>query len=234
MADNTGYQTLEIISKADRFNWWMYETIRPYCYGNILEIGSGIGNISKFFVKERCPVTLSDTDAFYFNYLKEKFYEINILSIDLVHENFTEEYKEYLEAFDTIVFLNVLEHIDNDELAIENCRFFLKTGGVLIILVPAYSFLFSKMDKELEHYRRYTAKGLKNLISKKKFTVQKAFYFNVLGIIAWMYGKIFKLHFIPRKNMKTFDRLVPLAKLGDKIFFKKAGLSVIVVAKKDL
>jgi SAM-dependent methyltransferase len=83
------------------------------------------------------------------------------------------------QSYDTVIFLNVLEHIDNDEQAIENCRHLLKRGGSLVVLVPAYSFLFSKMDMELQHHRRYTSKKLlywlqkKNLLSKKYFILMQ-------------------------------------------------------------
>lgn len=232
--DDTGYRTLEVISKAQKFNQWMYDTIRPFCHGNVLEIGSGIGNISRFFIQDGYSITLSDTDEFYLDQLKKKFNGINITSIDLVHENFATEYNHLFQNFDTLIFLNVLEHIGDDELAIGNCRQFLKPGGSLVILVPAYSFLFSKIDKELRHYRRYTAKKLSSLVLKKEFIVKKVFYFNALGILSWMYGKIFRLGAIPSKNMKLFDQLVPAAKMIDKILLRKTGLSVILTAQKGL
>ena len=234
MRDETGYQTLEVIATANKFNQWMFETIRPYCHGNILEIGSGIGNISGFFIQNDYSLTLSDADEQYVHQLKKTFGEINILSIDLVHEDFLKKYVQLFQAFDTVILLNVLEHIDNDEQAIGNCRHLLKPGGSLIVLVPAYSFLFSKMDMELQHHRRYTSKKLFILASKKKFIVKKVFYFNAIGIVAWTYGKFLRLHSIPSNEMKLFNNLVPLAKFIDKIFFKKAGLSVIMVAQKDL
>ena len=231
--DDIGFQTLEVISRADKFNKWMYDTILPFCHGNILEIGSGIGNISRLFIENGYSITLSDTDEFYFDQLKKKFKETKIASIDLVDENFTSKYNHLFQGFDTLIFLNVLEHINNDRLAIENCKQFLKPGGSLVILVPAYSFLYSQMDKELHHYRRYTAKKLSALVSEKKFIIKKVFYFNALGIFAWIYGKVFKLNTIPLKNMKLFSELVPIAKLVDKILFRKTGLSVILVAQKD-
>ena len=234
MKDETGYQTLEVIAKADKFNQWMFETIRPYCHGNILEIGSGIGNISRFFIQNDYSLTLSDADEHYIDRLKKTFGDINILSIDLVHEDFAKKYVQLFQAFDTVILLNVLEHIDNEEQAIENCRHLLKRDGSLVVLVPAYSFLFSKMDRELHHYRRYTSKKLFNQVSKKKFNVKKVFYFNAMGIFAWIYGKFGGLTSVPSKEMKLFNNLVPLAKFIDKILFKKAGLSVIMVAQKDL
>src|SRR5690349_8467895 len=160
----------------------MFETICSFCSGNILEIGSGIGNISRLFVQNGYSITLSDTSEDYVEHLKRSFQGINILTIDLVDEDFQKKYAPLFQTFDTVVFLNVLEHINNEEEAIENCRQFLKPGGSLIILVPAYRFLFSKMDKELHHYRRYTAKGLSEVVSKKKFIVRKVFYFNAMGI----------------------------------------------------
>jgi 2-polyprenyl-3-methyl-5-hydroxy-6-metoxy-1,4-benzoquinol methylase len=232
--DDIGYQTLEVISKADKFNRWMYDTIRPYCHGNILEIGSGIGNISKFFIQNGSSITLSDTDESYFKKLKTSFSKTNIASIDLVDENFTGKYSHLFQKFDTVIFLNVLEHVNDDGLAIDNCKQFLKQGGSLVILVPAYSFLYSLMDKELHHHRRYTAKKLSALVSEKKLIVKKLFYFNALGIFAWMYGKIFKLNAIPSKKMNLFNQLVPVAKLMDRMILSKAGLSVIIVAQKDL
>jgi len=229
-----GYQTLEVISKADKFNQWMYKTIRTYCRGKILEIGSGIGNISTFFVAENYSITLSDTDEDYIDLLQKKFVDQEILSIDLVDKDFTKKYKHLFETFDTVVFLNVLEHIDSDELAIENCKLFLKPKGCLVILVPAYPFLFSEMDKELKHFRRYTSKKLSELLLKGGLTVKNVFYFNAFGILAWIYGKVLRLKAIPSNNMKLFNKMVPFAKFVDKILFKKAGLSVIAAAQKEL
>lgn len=208
----------------------MFETIYPYCRGNLLEIGSGIGNISQFFVEKKCPITLSDTEKLYTDLLKVKFDASPVLSIDLVHPEFSALYQKYFQSFDTVIFLNVLEHIKEHERAIENSRKFLKKGSTLIILVPAYSFLFSKIDMGLGHYRRYTKKSLSGLLFQNNIVVRKGFYFNALGLCGWWYGKMAGLKKIPGGNMKIFNKLIPIAKIIDKIFFRKFGLSVIVVA----
>ena len=141
-------------------------------------------------------------------------------------------YKDLKEKFDSLVLLNVLEHLPDDNYALENCKFLLKPKGTLIILVPAYKFLFSRMDKELHHFRRYTAKSLRKKIAAQSFQINKSFYFNFLGIFAWLYGKIFKLKVLPSSEMNVFNRLVPLGRLLDKIVFQRTGLSTIVIAKK--
>jgi SAM-dependent methyltransferase len=234
---DSGNQILEEISKAHHFNKWMYETIRPFCRGNILEIGSGIGNISSFFISDNYQITLSDIRQEYLIKLKETFGnnigEQNIISIDLVAPSFSEEYQGIARGFETVIFLNVLEHVENDNQAIKNCQYLLKPNGTLIILVPAYNFLYSQLDKALGHHRRYAAKRLSNLISLNGFTTKKVFYFNALGMLAWSYGKIFRLHSIPGTEMKVYDRLVPFAKRIDKLLHNRIGLSVIIIGENN-
>ena len=230
--DVEGLVTLNVIEKADRFNEWMYNSISPYCTGKIIEIGSGIGNISKFFIRENKEIVLSDLRDNYCEILKVKFNN-PILKIDLVHPNFDVEYNLLMESFDSVFALNVIEHIDNDVLAIANCKKLLKKGGVLIILVPAYQCLFNNFDKELEHFRRYTNKSLKKIIKKNQLKVIEVFSFNVIGILGWfLSGSILKKKTIPEGQMGLFNLLVPIFRIADKITFRKIGLSVICVSIK--
>ena len=234
--ENTGHTALQILSEADAFNKWMYSAICPYASGNILEIGSGLGNISKFFILNGDKITLSDIDPFYLDHLKKTFQSYpnvkNFFYIDLQTKEFSRHYEELKEKFDTVFLLNVLEHLANDSYAIQNCRFLLKEKGTLIILVPAYSFLFSEMDKQLNHYRRYTTKTICKKIAREGFQIERSFYFNFMGIPAWLYGKIRKFKVLPKTEMKLYNKLVPLGKVLDKITFHKAGLSAIAVTRK--
>jgi 2-polyprenyl-3-methyl-5-hydroxy-6-metoxy-1,4-benzoquinol methylase len=235
--DNTGYEALRVLSAADSFNKWMYSAIVPYASGNILEIGSGLGNISKFFIQNGATITLSDIDSLYIHHLKKEFQSFSnvkdFLSIDLQKENFSTAYNDLNGKFDTVFYLNVLEHLKDDSYAIQNCRYLLKENGTLIILVPAYSFLYSEMDKQLNHYRRYTLATLRKKISAENFTIVKSFYFNFMGIPAWMYGKIRRFKVLPKDEMNLYNKLTPVGKLLDKIVFHRAGLSAIVVANKN-
>jgi 2-polyprenyl-3-methyl-5-hydroxy-6-metoxy-1,4-benzoquinol methylase len=233
--DIEGLVTLNVIEKADRFNEWMYETIKPYCNGRILEIGSGIGNISKFFIEHKQDIVVSDLRENYCDILKEKFNN-PVLKINLVHPNFDQEYADFadlLETFDSLFALNVVEHIEDDVLAIANCKKLLKKKGTLIILVPAYQWLYCNFDTELEHFRRYTAKSLNKIMVKNQFQIKKTVYFNVIGILGWfLSGKILKKKTIPEGQMGLFNLLVPVFKLVDAFTLRKIGLSVICVAVK--
>ena len=235
--DKEGLSTLETIARADKFNKWMFDTIYPFCKGKILEIGSGIGNISQFFLNENASVTLSDIRENYCTQLKERFSDAptleDVLQINLTDPDFERKYKEFEKTFDTVFALNVVEHIDDDVLALKNCSFLLKDGGTLLILVPAYQRLYCSFDKELGHYRRYTRKSLRIVFKKNHFHIKHSRYFNAMGILGWIFsGKILKKKTIPEGQMGIYNKLVPVFKIIDVVFHQALGLSVILVGKK--
>lgn len=234
--DPVGEATLAVIEKADKFNRWMYETIRPFLKGRILEIGSGIGNISKYALAEKLPLTLSDINPLYQQILQEKFNSFptleGILSIDLIHPQFEKVYAELQHQFDSIFLLNVIEHVADDNIAIQNCKFLLKSSGNLVVLAPAYQWLFCRFDKELGHYRRYTAKRMAALLTRQDLDVKHKQYFNFAGISGWLiFGKLFRKKLLGGE-MNVFNDLVPIVRFIDKLLFRTAGLSIIVTATK--
>ncbi len=236
--DQEGMETLLAISKADQFNRWMYETIKPFTKGNILEIGSGIGNISQFFLDDKQQLTVSDLRENYLDFLRQELVGYSnlqgIKNIDLIDPEFERKHAVLINSFDTIFALNVIEHIENDKLALKNCKKLLKPGGSLLILVPAFMSLYNVIDKGLFHYRRYTRSMLENRMSDAGLAVEKSFYFNALGIPAWIWGGLVsKKKTISAGQMNTYNKLVPLARFGDRLVFSKLGLSVIAIAKKD-
>ena len=235
--DKEGLNTLEIISKADKFNRWMFDTISPYCKGRILEIGSGIGNISQFFIGVNASITLSDIRENYCTQLKEDFSDSTsldeVLMIDLADPDFENRYQKYKETFDTVFALNVLEHIEDDLGALRNCHYLLKDGGTLLILVPAYQSLYCRFDRELGHFRRYTKKTLRKVFELNNFHIKDSRYFNVVGIFGWIFsGMILREKTIPEGQMDLYNKLVPVFKIIDKTFLQSFGLSVIMVGNK--
>jgi 2-polyprenyl-3-methyl-5-hydroxy-6-metoxy-1,4-benzoquinol methylase len=236
--DQVGGDTLDVISSADKFNRWTYDTIRPFCKGNILEIGSGVGNISQFFLQEDASILLSDIRQGYCDELKQKFESYPNLKgvelIDLVDPAFDEKFQHLFASFDSIFSLNVVEHIYDDTLAIKNAKKLLRKEGHLIILVPSYQSLYNGLDKDLDHYRRYNKKTLSVLFEKNELNIIKKQYFNFMGIFAWIIsGKLQKNETIPGGQMRLYNAFVPVFKWIDRLVFRLAGLSTIVVGKKD-
>jgi 2-polyprenyl-3-methyl-5-hydroxy-6-metoxy-1,4-benzoquinol methylase len=237
--DLEGLETLKVIADAEKFNNWTFEVISPFCNGKILEIGSGIGNISSRFIQNNFNIWLSDIRYNYRSFLNQKFSnEISkekILDLDLVHPQFESIYATLIGTFDTVFALNVIEHIEDHEKAINNCRSLLRPGGKLIILVPAYKNLYNSFDKELMHYRRYNSNLLVSLFQAQNLEIIDSFYFNAGGIPGWFVsGFIQKNKTIPASQMKIYDALVPVFKIIDKLLFRRIGLSVICVGKKPL
>ena len=235
--DTTGRQILETIAKADRFNSWLFSNVQPYLNGSILEIGSGIGNISEHILNQHSETSLSDTDPEYVRLLEQRFERHpqlkGIFQIDLENSPLNQGLANLEGAFDTVISINVLEHIENDSQAIEYMKFFLKPGGTLIILTPAYPSLLSKLDKALGHFRRYSHKKISDLVKKQGMSIRRLFHFNSIGVIAWTYGKVLNLRTIPKQEMKLFNKLVPIGKFFDRMLFQKAGLSIIIIAEKS-
>jgi SAM-dependent methyltransferase len=235
--DKDGYQTLASIKLAPAFNRWMYETVKNHCSGDILEIGSGIGNIAQCFVNDTKRLTLSDCNPEYYAYLKKHFagnaYVKNILQIDLVHPAFNVAYKEYINLYDCVVTMNVVEHVEDDVLALKNINSLLKHGGILVMLVPANRFLYNTLDKALGHYRRYNRKMIKTLFEKADFEKQHIQYFNAAAIPGWFItGAVLKNTVLHAGPMQFYNSLVPLFKIVDRCLFHTTGISIIGVGTK--
>jgi 2-polyprenyl-3-methyl-5-hydroxy-6-metoxy-1,4-benzoquinol methylase len=234
--DKAGLETLELFNKADNFNEWLFDQLKSYCKGRILEIGSGLGNISALLISNFDDVHLSDVSPAYYTFLKKKFNGTpgfgGIHQIDLNGVS-SEQADNLYGRFDTVISSNVIEHIENDSEAISNCNKFLRKGGQLIILVPAFSFLYNGFDHELGHYRRYTKKELKSIFVNNGFEIVHSRYFNFVGIFGWwLSGAVLKRKRLPAGQLNIYNKLVPVIKLFDLLASRFLGLSVIVVGRK--
>jgi 2-polyprenyl-3-methyl-5-hydroxy-6-metoxy-1,4-benzoquinol methylase len=230
--DEKGHEILDAISAASSFNRWMYEKIRPFCNGRILEIGSGVGNISRHFVNAQADITLSDIRDSYRKVLEKEFKGHAVHDIDIVDPAFHAKHAALLGTFDTVFALNVVEHVKEDDLAIKNMTALLKPGGLLTVLVPAHQSLYNGIDHALEHYKRYNKKML-NEVMQHHGTHVRSFYFNAMGIPAWwISGALFRQKTIPQGEMKLYNAFVPVFKIIDVLTAGTIGLSVISVIRK--
>ncbi|HKK38502.1 MAG TPA: methyltransferase [Cryomorphaceae bacterium] len=235
--DEEGEDTLKSVGEAKLFNKWMFSEVEPFNQGKIFEIGSGVGNISEFFLDGGYDITLSDIRENYCGYLEDKFSKYSNLSaivkMDAERPDFDEAYKEHIGKYDSVFSLNVVEHIADDQLAVVNATKLLKRGGQLTILVPAYQTLFNSIDKGLDHYRRYTKKSLTSLLRGADLQIEHKQYFNFMGIPGWFAaGMVTRQRTVGGGQMKLYNLGVPVFKVLDKMLMKRVGLSVIAVGKK--
>ena len=234
--DPEGEQTLEVMSQAPRFNRWMFETIRPYFSGPILEIGSGIGNISSHLLDSGFESYLSDVRPRYCDQLRATYGAHPacraVVQLDLVHPDFSRVYRHLLGRFGTVFALNVVEHIEDDHLALANSQRLLRQGGRLIILVPAYQFLYNRLDRELCHFRRYTSGSLNRVFTNSGLDVERSFYFNLAGTFGWFVSGGLLHQKVPSRFMVSlYNVLVPLFRLVDRMTLRRLGLSVITIGR---
>ena len=233
--DVTGLRTLELFSHAKAFNRWMFGVIRPYCSGSVLEIGSGIGNISTLLLEQLDDLTLSDLRPEYCRILEDRFQGNpgvkGVVRLDLATEDLEHCCPDLLGRFDTVIALNVVEHIADHGRAVQNARALLKPGGRLIVLVPAYQWLYNPLDRQLGHFRRYTRKTLAALVEGEGLRVLHQEYFNAAAIPGWwVTGTVFRIDRIKATPLRLYEKMVPVMQLVDRVVGKRLGLSVITVA----
>jgi 2-polyprenyl-3-methyl-5-hydroxy-6-metoxy-1,4-benzoquinol methylase len=238
--DYTGHANLEIISESSRFNEWMYKKIKTGLkekMGNILEVGSGLGTMSEKLIRDMGPsshITLTDISVRYVQLLSIKYSSFKNVSVFRMDLNSGEEYSKIgYEKYDSIIAINVFEHVRDDQLALREIYKMLKKGGILVILVPCHKFLYNVIDKNLGHFRRYTKKELCGKINETNFTIMCMHYFNTVGVVGWyLNGNLFKNAGISPGASKWFDRLVPLLDYLDRMTSNITGLSLICHLKK--
>jgi SAM-dependent methyltransferase len=235
--DLEGECTLETLAGAARFNRWMFETIAPYCTSPVLEVGSGIGNISSCLLDAGFTAHLSDVRPRYCRRLRSAFGThpgcLGVHHLDLVHPDFEHAYAPLLGRFGTVFALNVIEHIAADRRAVANCRRLLRPGGNLIVLVPAWSWLYNRLDRELGHFRRYNRRTLEQVLAEAgSLDVVRTFSFNLAGTLGWFVsGTLLRNRTPPASLVNLYDRLVWLFRVIDRLTGQRAGLSVITVAR---
>ena len=232
-----GNKFLLTLEKADKFNNWMYSVLKPFLGGNILEVGSGIGTISQKIVNDfpNSQIVLSDIDSRYISILNNRFNSIDnvkCLKFDLGN---IYDLKNINQKIDSVLAVNVLEHLEDDVLALNNIYNILDNKGKFIILIPAHKFLFNCIDKAIGHHRRYTKKEIVQKISKTKFKINKVFYFNFFSIFGWyIQGNILKKMITEKYKISLFNLLIPIQKFVEKYITRnKIGISLIVVLEKE-
>jgi SAM-dependent methyltransferase len=216
--DTSEAETLRRLGQMDRFNTWLYSKIEPWMGGRILEVGCGLGNFTRFFSgRERVVgIDFSREHLEEFRRRNPDLSHIELHAFDAGDPSLTQLGKE---SFDTIVCLNVLEHVENDRQALRSFYQLLQPGGHLLLLVPAFPGLFGTLDLNGPHFRRYNRRGLEAFVAKAQFHLLKMQYFNLFGIPGWWFcGKILKRPILPAEGWagRAIDAPVPADRKHDR------------------
>jgi len=226
-----GLTTLEVLTEAKNYNRWIAESFSPYIQAPLLEFGAGIGNISEL-LSSYTPLCLTDTDERMLVHLKNTFSHMNDVSVNFL--DITQPPPEHLvESFQTVIGINVLEHVEYDEQALFHLGNLLKPSGRLLLLVPAKKWAYTDLDERLGHFRRYEKKELAEKLAKASFQVEKLYFFNIVGLLSWIVrDKIERSGGLRSYQISLFDSIVPILKRVEAKVRMPLGISLIAIAQK--
>jgi SAM-dependent methyltransferase len=233
-ASAVGGRTLEAFADTPRLNAWLYGKLAPHIHGDVLEIGSGIGNMTALIAGSATSMVATDMEAHYLEALRARF--AGDARIEVAHYDLDGAPPAAVSRrrFDAIVAVNVIEHIRDDRALVQTLSGLLKPGGKLVVYVPACPAAFGPLDQALGHYRRYTPGGLGALLEGAGLLPDAPQYMNVVGLVGWVVsGRVLRRRQLSAWQIATFERLLPIVRLEDR-FRLPIGLGVYTAAEKPV
>jgi len=228
--DAYGSQILGRLNRAPRFTRWMADVIRPYIGNTVLEIGAGIGNLTAQLIP-RASYWATDINPLYLMYLENVGRNRPYMKVGFTDAEKAATYPKD-QKFDTVICLNVVEHLADDRGALLNIRSVLDAGGLTIILVPCGPGLYGTLDEVLGHRRRYTRESLEKLVISANFELEKIIEFNRFGIVAWwVNGRLLRRRTFGLWQIKALNIMTPAFRAIDKLL-PLPPLSLIAVIRK--
>ena len=224
---------LEVLCALPRYYGWIYDYFEPHLNGDGAEFGPGLGTNSARILPKLATLDLIEPSPNLVSKLKERFTDdkrVRIIADSI--EGFVETSPDNI--YDTIVLINVLEHVHDDVAAVQSFYRLLRPGGHLLLFVPAVPILFSRMDKLLGHYRRYSLVRLTQIVTKANFEIRVGRYFDTLGVFPWFLINTLgrATRFNPYLAWMYDTAGVPLTRMLESLMPPLFGKNICLVAQK--
>jgi SAM-dependent methyltransferase len=223
---------LDELASAVRYRKYLAELITPYCGDSLLEVGAGFGEFAALIPRRPGRhLIVSDTRHDCLRLLRERFANRN--DVDVMQMDARGPIPPG-RRIDTVVAINVLEHIEDDLRALKNLRNVLDNSGRVILFVPAYPALFGPFDKAVGHFRRYTPASLRLCVQEAGFVIDELRPVNMIGGIAWWFAVRLGRSTRPRPLIiRIYDAiLVPIVRITERWFTPPFGQSLICIATR--
>jgi len=225
--ENYPVEATEKFDNAKFHRKYCMSFIKKFIKGDVLEVGAGCGSFTRDYFTKDLKITLTETDNKNYEDLKASFKNkdnVNVSNSTIFNIE---------KTFDTILYLHVLEHIEEDRKELESAYKKLKKGGRLIIMVPKHQKLYSNFDKAIGHFRRYEL----NFFEKNLVNLDRVLLISLdsVGYILYFLNKIFFKNETFPSNLKIFiwDKIfTPVTIFLDFFSNYKFGKCIVAVYKK--
>ncbi len=236
--------TASLLALDDLENYyrWLLEEVRPYFGERVVEIGGGIGTFTVRLVRSHvsCRPTarleVFEPDDILYQRLRRR---LETAHHDLLRAGRLTTtngvFRSSPERVDTVIMINVLEHIGDDQASIRDAYHALVPGGTFVVFVPALSWLYSALDRAVGHHQRYEKTHLEELMRKEGFAVIKAKYMDCLGVLPWyLLNVIGGSTSINPHLARLYDKwFVPVTRFVEGRWEPSIGKNILIVARKD-
>lgn len=230
---------LEAMSFADRYHRWILQDFKPHMGSRLVEVGAGAGSFSELLMEMRPrSLTLVEPSAEMYALLEKRVGGRERGGVEVVthHALFRQVAAEIggRQRPDSIIYVNVLEHIDDDEGELEAVYRTLAPGGRAFIFVPALRWLFGGFDREVGHVRRYAKAELEDKCARAGFRVVLSKYFDALGVVPWWVKyRLLKSDKMEPRAVALYDKyFVPVTKAAESWVRPPIGKNILLVAQK--
>ena len=214
---------------AEAINWKKYwsSKIHPHIHGDVLEVGAGLGTNTPYLANRAKTWTSLEPDPALVSQMKADQGLIGHPHLQIVQGTLSDLSPDQL--FDTIVYIDVLEHIEDDVREFELASQHLRVGGRLVILAPAHQSLYSAFDQGVGHYRRYNAADFRSRFASRGMEVSQIFYLDSIGLAVSLANRILLRQSLPTKRqVLTWSRLlIPVSKIVDPLSGRRFGKTVV-------
>jgi len=228
---------LEAMSFAVNYHKWILEEFRPFLGKKLVEVGAGTGSFSEMLIAENPENLALIEPSEMFKFLEQNISQFETpASVDYYNDIFSETAHKLNETPDTIIYVNVLEHIEDDRGELEKVYETLQPGGHCLIFVPAFMSLYGAFDEKVGHFRRYTKNELEEKGRNAGFKIVKSKYFDFVGIFPWYVKyKLLKSDSLESGAVTAYDRFaVPVTKQFERFLKFPVGKNILTVLKKEM
>jgi len=231
---------LEAMSEAANYHRWILDIFKPYLGKHLVEVGAGLGSFSELILTHHDCETLSLVEP-----TERMCRHLILRATELSKYTRIEAYNStFLDAIplirarqipDSIIYVNVLEHIEDDETELNAVYQSLSDGGHALIFVPALPWLHGSLDERVGHFRRYTKPELERKLQRNGFKVLHSAYFDFPGIAPWwIMSRLLRSDTVGGGAVSLYDRLVvPTLRRIETFVPPPIGKNIIAVGKKD-